>query len=352
MSGKLFISKTASIFIGALLFVSICIGQKKSHTVIVVEQQAARVGFYDSQTGAKLGSVAVGFKPHEIEISKDSKIAYVSNFGIEDYDYRIGAPGNSVSVIDVRRMREKYTLSTENLPTKNKPPVSGKAPHGIKLRPPEENELFVNTEIGGDLMLVYDAKKKRLKRSFAVPAGTHNFIFSPDGKTLYLVAAANGVFKVNLQNGEILAKMKLATPVRGLIETADKRFLIASGAGEIVLLDPVDLSIQKHFKELGVGQIIYSAPTPDGKLILAPAPRDGQVVVLEIETGKVGNRLKTGKAPIAVVISPDGQAAYVSNAEDTHVSRIDLKDFSVKNFAYATGANGLATSPLKPSSKP
>jgi hypothetical protein len=48
------------------------------------------------------------------------------------------------------RTREKYKLSTENLLTENNVAVSGKAPHGIKLRPPKENDLFVNTEIGGE----------------------------------------------------------------------------------------------------------------------------------------------------------------------------------------------------------
>lgn len=347
MEKNVFITKTANVFLAALLFVSTCIGQEKNYTVVVVEQQAARVGFYDSRTGAKFGSAAVGFKPHEIELSKDGKTAYVSNFGIEDYDFRLGTPGASVSVIDVRRMREKYRFSTEDLPLKNKPPVSGKAPHGVKLRPPSERELFVNTEVGGDLMLVYDLKTKRLARSFAVPKGTHNFVFSPDGDTLFLMAAAGGVFRINPETGAVAAQMKLPTPVRGLIYTADGRHLIASGAGEIALLDPADLSVQKHFKELGGGQIIYSAPTPDGKYILAPAPAASEVAVLEVETGKIVRRIVTGKSPIAVKISPGGRFAYVSNAEDSHVSRINLKDFSVKNFADATGANGLAISRIK-----
>ncbi len=56
----------------------------------------------------------------------------MANFGIEDYDHRVGTPGNSISVIDIPRMKEKYKLSTENLLTKDGVSVSGKAPHGIK----------------------------------------------------------------------------------------------------------------------------------------------------------------------------------------------------------------------------
>lgn len=333
-----------SIFVGVLLLAQICAAQEKKYTVVVVEYKGARVSFFDSQTGAKLGSIAVGFKPHEVEISTDGKTAYVSNFGIEDYDHHIGTPGNSISVIDIRRMKEKYKLSTENLFTKDGVAVSGKAPHGVKLRPPKGNELFVNTEIGGDLMLVYDVKKRRLKRSFAVPTGAHNFIFSPDGQYLYLFAGANGAFKINPETGEVLAKMKLSTPVRGLHYTADNRFIIAAGRGEAVLLNPENLAVERHFQNLEIGQMLYPKPTPDGKNILFPAVNDSLLVVLEIKSGAIIHRLKVGKAPINIALSPDGKFAYVSSDSDTFFNIVDLKTFEFKKFAEVDGSNGIGIS--------
>ena len=340
-------TRILGVVLGFLIFISVlplaqtCLAQENKYTVVAVEVQAARVGFYDSQTGAKIGSVAVGFKPHEVEISADGKTAYVANFGIEDYDHRVGTPGNSISVIDIPRMKEKYKLSTENLLTKDGVSVSGKAPHGIKLRPTKGDELFVNTEVGGDFVLVYDVKKRGLKRSFAIPAGTHNFIFSPDGKNLYSFAGANGVFKINPETGEILAKMKLSTPVRGLHYTTDNRFIIAAGSGEAVLLNPENLAIERHFQGLEVGQMLYPKPTPDGEYILFPAVNDSEVVVLEIKSGTVLRRLKVGKAPIAVAVSPDGGTAYVSSHTDTYFSSVDLKTFEFKKFAEAGGSNGI-----------
>lgn len=330
-----------SIFVGVLPIAQTCFAQEKRYTVVAVEVQAARVGFYDSQTGAKLGTVAVGFKPHEVEISGDGKTAYVANFGIEDYDHRIGTPGNSISVIEILGMREKYKLSTENFSTKDGVSISGKAPHGIKLRPPKDDELFVNTEVGGDFVLVYDLKKRRLKRSFAIPAGTHNFIFSPDGKYLYSFAGASGVFKMNPETGEILAKMKLSSPVRGPHYTTDRRFIIAAGSGEAVLLDPENLAIERHFKGLELGQILYPKPTPDGRFILLPAVNDSLLAVLEIDSGKIIHRLKVGKNPIAAAVSPDGGTAYISSHTDTYFSSIDLKTFELKKFAEANGSNGI-----------
>ena len=254
-------------------------------------------------------------------------------------------------MIDVRKMREKYKLPTENLRTADGAVVSGKAPHGIKLRPPLENELFVGTEVGGYKMLVYDLKKRRLKRFFAVPEGSHNFIFAPDGKTLFLFAGANGVFKIKADTGEVLAKLKLGTPVRGLSYTIDNRFLIAGAKNEAVLLNPETLTVERRFEDLGVVQILYPRPTPDGKYILLPAPNDAQVLVLDAASGKIARRLKTGKTPLSFSIAPDGSAAFVTSDMDDFFSRIDLKTFEFKKFAEATGSNGIAISRIKPKSK-
>ena len=66
------------------------------YLLIVVEESANRVGFYDTICGERVASVEVGFWPHEIEVSADGKTAYVSNFGLQDYDETLGVAGYSV----------------------------------------------------------------------------------------------------------------------------------------------------------------------------------------------------------------------------------------------------------------
>ncbi len=325
-------------------FPSHSFAQKTGYTVVAVESKGSRLSFYDSRTGKKTGSVPLGLKPHEVEISPDGRTAFVTNFGIEDYDHHIGTPGNSISVIDIASAREKFKLSTENLTTRSRISFSGRAPHGVKLRPSKRDELFVNTEVGGDFMLVYDLKTRKLKRFFTVPDGSHNFIFSPDGKYIYLFAGPNGVFKIDAETGGILSNAKLGSPARGLHYTTDNRFIIASGRGEAALLNPGDLSIERRFKNLNVGQMLYPMPSPDGKYILFPAPEDSVVIVMDIKTGEVVRRLKAGSAPIAIVISPDGDKAYVSSDSNAEFKVIDLQTFDFTKFAEADGSNGIAIS--------
>ncbi len=84
-----------------------------SKMLAVVEENAGHVSFYNYENGNKLGSLEVGFLPHEIAISKDGKTAYVSNFGIKDYDSGIGVPGASISVIDIPNRLDKLRICSK-----------------------------------------------------------------------------------------------------------------------------------------------------------------------------------------------------------------------------------------------
>jgi hypothetical protein len=63
------------------------------YNLLVVEQTTSSVSRY-SPDGTLLKRIAVGYFPHEIETRDDT--AYVSNFGLQDYDERIGNAGYSI----------------------------------------------------------------------------------------------------------------------------------------------------------------------------------------------------------------------------------------------------------------
>lgn len=306
-----------------------------SWSLLVVEQGAGKLSRIDPFTGEKLAEVAVGYNPHEIAISDDGQRAYVSNFGIEDYDRTIGTPGTTISVIDLPALSVAHSFPTNREAGQS----ANKAPHGIKLRPGHPTELHVNVEVG-DSMLVYDINRGQIRRSYPLPAGAHNFIFSPTGDTLFLFAGENGVYSFNPDTGELLREFKTGSAARGLTYTIDGKYLIVSCGDEIYLLDPVDLSLHKHYADLGVKQIIYSTPSPDGQYILAPCPYDGQVLVLNILSGAIEKRIEAGKAPIYVQVSPAGNEAYIANAMDNHMSILNLDTYEMRDFTQVDRPNG------------
>ncbi|MCX6123884.1 MAG: ABC transporter substrate-binding protein [Proteobacteria bacterium] len=311
------------------------------HTVVVVEQSHGKVAFYDSLAWRRLGEVRVGKNPHEIALTADDRTAYVTNFGIQDYDETIGVPGSTVSEIDICSMVETRQFST-------KPDL---APHGVKVRPAHDRELFVNTEKPAR-MVVIDLKTGAVKRRFDVDSKTHNFVFSTDGSILWLMAGLSGVLAVDPESGRVIARHSLNSPARGLALSADQKVLVASGKDEIELLDPVTLLVQKRFSGFGVGQILYAEPSPDGRYIVAPAVWDSTVLVIDMQLGTVLRRFVSGLDPVAVAFSPDGTAAYISNARDQGLTKIELATLRAQRVGTMEGPNGLATSSLMPNSGP
>jgi DNA-binding beta-propeller fold protein YncE len=296
--------------------------------LVAVQQRADSVLLYDLGARRTVAQLPTGYKPHEIAYDSRTKKCFITNFGVEDYDRRIGRPGNSITVIDPITHRVVKEILTG-------PAQSPNCPHGIKVRPGKLRELFVNLEVG-DSMQVYDLGSFKLKRSFHLPQGTHNFVFSADGDSLWLMAGPNGVFRIDPDNGDTLCHRTFSSPIRGLTVTA--RGLLASGKNELFLLSGKDLSVRQQIADVKVGQILYSAATPDGKYILSPAAFDSTVLVIDAATGNVIHRLRTSRTPINVQIIKD--YAFVSHAEDDYITQIDLRTFEQVRIR-ANGTNGM-----------
>jgi DNA-binding beta-propeller fold protein YncE/ABC-type branched-subunit amino acid transport system substrate-binding protein len=339
---------------------------QSKYLIITVEESDSSVGMYDPQTGRQVAKISTGFWPHEIAVSEDGKTAYVTNFGIKDYDEHIGTPGASISVIDIPKRceaRRLYTFGSVEEYHKFK------APHGIKLSP-DGSKLYVNVEGEDEEMLVFDlqsdlpvaqkalplhlpkppAGKEQLTNAahFNIPEGTHNFIFSPDGAHIFLGSGKAGLFKISAQDGTVQQHILADSlnPVRGVAYSVDKSTLIVSGYNKITLVNPATFEIIQSFGNLEVTQILYAQPSPDGKYIIAPAVWESVVLVIDLNTGQVIKRIPVGIDPIHIAFSPGGGKAYVSHGRSKFIAEIDLVSLSVSNkIATNGGPNGLAVVP-------
>ena len=258
-------------------------GQEK--LLVAVQLPKDSVVVFNLQKKIKIAQLKVGFLPHELTYDPIGKNCYVSNFGLQDYDIRVGRPGNSITVFNPWSCKYVKTIYTTSDTSK------GNAPHGIKVRPGARRELYTNVEIGGDSMLIYDLVSYSLKRTFYLPKNSHNFMFSSEGNRLWIMAGSEGVFELNPENGNILHHETFSSPIRGL--SLSKDWIVASGKNEVFLLSKIDLHVKKHFTNLGVGQILYSAITPDQRYVLSPAVNENLVLIIGTSSGKVLRHLKT-----------------------------------------------------------
>lgn len=85
---------------------------EKRFLLLAVEESDNSPWFYDSAGDSEVGRVKLSLWPHEVAVSPDGRTAFVSNFGLRDYDLTIGHAGNSVSAIDIRARCESDRYNT------------------------------------------------------------------------------------------------------------------------------------------------------------------------------------------------------------------------------------------------
>lgn len=79
----------------------------------------------------------------------------------------------------------------------------------------------------------------------------------------------------------------------------------------------------------GGPNMLYTAITPNGKIVLSTSPSSNTVYVFDANSGKQLAIIPVGKAPKGVKVTPDGKLAYISNQGSANVSVVDLKQLKV-----------------------
>ena len=239
---------------------------------------------------------------------------------------RIGTPGAKIVEVSLRSARATGAFNL---------PAGSRGPHGIKLRP-HSGELFVNTEVDGDRMFVFDTKTRKLERSFLLPAGTHNFVFAPDGRSLFSFAGKGGLSKIDATTGRIAATIDGGSPIRGLAFTRAGE-LVASARGELLVIDAVAFKLERRLPAPVHGQLLYPTQLANGDFAV-PAMDDNGIVIFTRGSARF---IPTGKAPIIVRQAPDG-LLYVANVDDTYLSKLTARGAPIAHIDGVLTPNGLA----------
>ncbi|HLH20116.1 MAG TPA: hypothetical protein VKX45_23020, partial [Bryobacteraceae bacterium] len=83
--------------------------------------------------------------------------------------------------------------------------------------------------------------------------------------------------------------------------------------------------------------------SPDGRLVLISDLEVGELLVLERGTRRELKRMKLGRQPAGILITPDSARAYVAVTGDNNVAVIDLKTLELTDrLQTGTGPDGMA----------
>jgi DNA-binding beta-propeller fold protein YncE len=86
-----------------------------------------------------------------------------------------------------------------------------------------------------------------------------------------------------------------------------------------------------------------TAPTRDGRRLLITQPGAGKIAVLDLQSMKVERSIDVPAAPQEILMSPDGQVAYVSCDRSKQVAVINLSSWKVDRIIdVGAGADGMA----------
>ncbi len=296
--------------------------------LLVLNKAGASLTILEAHSMKVLGNVTVGDAPHEVVVSQDGKTAFVANYGSQ-------TPGSSLSVIDLKAMKELRRVDLSPL----------MRPHGIQ-------------EIGGKIYFTAETNRAIArfdpatnKVDWIMGTGqnaSHMVVGSSDQKRFYTAnIGSDSVTMFELQNippaGSQITQIPVGKQPEAIDLSPDGREvwvgLNAEGA-----IDVVDTASKKVVEKISLGERPYRVRfTPDGKQVVSTLPNKKELVFTDAKTRKEIKRLSLEDVPLGLIFSKDSRFAFVTTVQKDGVIKIDLGKYEVIGRAEAgAGPDGVA----------
>jgi YVTN family beta-propeller protein len=311
----------------------------------------------DPLTMKVVGSVPIVSEPHEVAVSADGKLAFVTNWGGTPgpNEAEVAKPGSDyISVIDLLTQKELRRVETG----------PGSMPHGIVFA---GGKVYFTCE-GYELIKRYDPAKNLIDWEMGIGQfHVHEIRITKD---------LNQIFTTNDRSDSVTAIEHLdssaksvdshspwkvtAIPVghgpEGIAMSPDEKevWVLQRRGGGVSIIDVAAKKVSQTL-DLNIKFPVRAQFTPDGKQIIIADFYSGAVLILDAVTRKEIKRIALGKpggddqdfqvvngdaslngAPIVpphkienLLITPDGSKLYVDVVGSNYVAVIDLKTFEV-----------------------
>lgn len=319
--------------------------------VYVADEESDTVSVLDAASFSKIATIAVGHGPHNIQVSPDGKLAWVTNDGEgrkkEEGQEHKGMPkGEHEAMTD---MGQVWVIDTATDQVVAKVPV-GMHPAHVVLTP--DGRFAYVTNGGENTVSVVDTEARRVVATIPVGAYPHGIRISPDGKQAYVANLKGGTVSViDTEARKEIAQIPVGKGPAQVGFTADGRLAFASLSQEekVAVIDPV---ARKVIRKVAVGTVpIQVYATPDNRLLFVAnqgtKKRPGKTVsVINLETLEVVKTVETGPGAHGVAVARDGRYAYVTNIYANSVSVLDVKGLKVvATVPVGRGPNGISVMP-------
>lgn len=313
-------------FIGLLSLPASLVGQQ----LLVANQMEHSLVILDTASHKTLAEVGVDINGHEVVASPDGKLAYVPIYGNSGVG-KAGTDGRTLHVVDIASGHTIYIIDLDA-------PVR---PHSAKFGP--DGLLYVTAELAKAVDVV-DVQARKVVAQ--IPTGepeSHMLVISPDGSLAYTANVSSGTISVlDLKKQALVTVISVAKKIQRLSLSSDGKWLYTHDQ-DSARIAVIDTSTNTVTRWLTAPFTIYSSqPTPDGKHLVAMAPK-GRLIVLSLATGLQENAYDIPGDVGEVALSPDGSRIYVSCPQGGTVEVLNLQTWQLeKPIRLTKGVDGLA----------
>jgi YVTN family beta-propeller protein len=330
-----------------------CAGSAASaQTLVVLNKAEASVTLLNPLTGEADATIPVGAGPHEAATSPDGRTVVVCNYGVR------GAPGNTLSVIDLPRREVVRTIDLGE----------HTRPHGI-LYMRDGRRVAVTTE-GSRRLCIVNVETGAIEQAIDTDQAVSHMVALSSDESRAFVANIGGdsVSVLDLENARLERVIETGDEAEGVFTHPSRPevWVTNRAANTISILDARSLEL---LATLECGRVpIRVAITPDGAHALVSNADSGDVAVFDTGTRReiarismqatavdqqerdrrlFGDQFGDSPVPVGILIQPDGLRAYVANTNADVVTVLDLADWSIETRLVAgQEPDGMAWSPL------
>src|SRR3982750_2263856 len=150
--------------VALVVLASTALTAQSAGRLVVLNKEDATLVTVDPATGKILGTVKTGEGPHEVAVSADGVTAFVGNYGSQ-------TPGSTISVIDLRAMKELKRVDVSPL----------RRPHGVFFA---DGKLYYTSETNRIVARLDPATYQTDWLLGTGQAGTHMVWVTPDASRM------------------------------------------------------------------------------------------------------------------------------------------------------------------------
>jgi YVTN family beta-propeller protein len=331
-----------------------------ANAILVLEKEQNTLVIVDPSSLAIVARVPVGKDPHEVAVSDDGKIAYISNY----------SNGNTISRVDLVAQKPLTPIDLGAL----------KSPHGLEF---VGGKLYFTAE-GAKVVGRYDPATQKI--DWVIGTGqdrTHMVIATKDLKTVLTSNVSSGTISVIAQSTEqgrgpggpggpsggrggasgggpggrggppggpggggpdwAVTNIPVGHGSEGFDLTSDGKELWVANAGDKTI-SVIDIAAKKVVATLpSTDSANRLKITTDGKYAFVSDLNGTNLLIVDVASRKPYKTLTMAGHSEGLLMSPDGTHVYTTLNDRDSVAVIDLKTFTVTGeVKTGRGPDGLA----------